>query len=68
METTLIPQFQLHHRLALAMEWADVENTDMAAELGVHRNTLSNYLNGHTRPSRSVHGKQYRKIGKYKSE
>jgi transcriptional regulator with XRE-family HTH domain len=48
------PQFQLKHRLGLAMEIADIEREDIAAELGVHKNTVANYLRGDTRPSRSV--------------
>lgn len=48
------PQFQLKHRLALAMEIAGVDRDGVAAELGVHKNTVANYLRGETRPSRSV--------------
>lgn len=48
------PQFQLKHRLALAMEIADVDRDGIATELGVHKNTVANYLRGETRPSRSV--------------
>lgn len=48
------PQFQLKHRLSLAMEIADVDRDTIASELGVHKNTVANYLRGETRPSRSV--------------
>lgn len=48
------PQFQLKHRLALAMEIADADRDAIATELGVHKNTVANYLRGETRPSRSV--------------
>ncbi len=48
------PQFQLKHRLALAMEIAEADRDAIATELGVHKNTVANYLRGETRPSRSV--------------
>ena len=50
----LAPQFGLKHRLALALEVADIDRDQMAAELGVHKNTITNYMRGHTVPSRGV--------------
>ena len=42
----------MRHRLLLALEKADLRPSDMADHLGVHRNTVSNYLHGRTRPRR----------------
>lgn len=50
----LAPQFGLKHRLALALEVACLDRDQMAAELGVHKNTITNYMRGHTVPSRGV--------------
>ncbi len=52
--TQLTPDFELRHRLARALEIAGLDNADMANELGVHRNTISNYLTGKHQPSKSV--------------
>jgi transcriptional regulator with XRE-family HTH domain len=49
-----IPQFEVRHRLALALEAAGVSTEDMADTLGVHRNTIGNYLRGNTRPRKLV--------------
>jgi transcriptional regulator with XRE-family HTH domain len=49
-----VPRFELRHRLGLALEWSGTSVGDMAETLGVHRNTVGNYLNGRTRPRRSV--------------
>ena len=49
-----IPHFQMRHRLDLALETADVSIQEMSAELGVHRNTVSNYLSGRTLPPTSA--------------
>lgn len=43
-----VPRFELRHRMALALEWAEVGKTDMAEHLGTHRNTVTNYLSGRT--------------------
>lgn len=51
--TSHAPLWRLQDRLARALDEADVSVTDMAAELGVHRNTVSNYLHGR-RPSKAV--------------
>lgn len=47
---TLIPTWQLHHRLALALEASGVSSERMAAELGVHVNTVHNYAAGRRTP------------------
>lgn len=44
------PQFQLRHRLGLALEAAGVTPEEMAAELGVHVNSVYNYMSGRTHP------------------
>lgn len=49
-----VPAFELRHRLALALEVAGLSREDIASELDVHRNTISNYLNGKTAPTRAV--------------
>lgn len=48
------PEFQIHHRMALAMEVAGLDREKLAEELGVHRNTVTNWVKGHTPPSRAV--------------
>ena len=40
--------FDLHDRLAKALRVAGMKPGDMARALGVHRNTIGNYLNGRT--------------------
>lgn len=40
-----VPRFEMRHRLALALEWGHASVAEMADELGVHRNTVSRYLN-----------------------
>jgi len=47
-----VPQFELRHRMQLALEWSGVSVGDMAAELGASRTTVSNYLHGRTKPRR----------------
>ena len=54
MHQTAVPGFEMRHRLGLALEWADVSAGEMAETLGVHRNTVSNYLNGRATPKRAV--------------
>lgn len=49
-----VPRFELRHRLDLALEHGDVSVSQMAAELGVSRNTVGNYLAGRTTPARAV--------------
>lgn len=53
-ESIQTPTVQLRHRLAISMEWAGVRRTDMAELLAVSNNTISNYTNGKTTPSRGV--------------
>lgn len=50
--TENVPTFGLRHRLALALEAAEVSVAAMADELGVSRNTVGNYLAGRTTPPR----------------
>lgn len=50
MSTATVPQFQLHHRLALALEASGVEPADMAEDLGVHVNSIHNWMGGRTNP------------------
>lgn len=51
MAKTLIPQWTLGERLAKARHHAELEQAEMAAELGVSRVTVSNYEVGKTKPS-----------------
>ena len=48
------PQFELRHRLDLALEVADLKPEDIAAEIGRSATTIRNYLAGRTHPSRAV--------------
>lgn len=50
MSTNTIPQFETRHRLALALEAAEVDVDDMAATLGTHKNTIYNYMSGARNP------------------
>lgn len=54
MSTTTIPRFERRHRLALALDHADVPVGEMATVLGVSRNTVGNYLSGRTKPPTSA--------------
>ena len=45
-----VPQFGQRHRMALALETADLGVLDAADKLGVSRDTLGNWLSGRTRP------------------
>ena len=49
-----VPQWDLADRLRKALRVAGVSVQDMAEELGIHRNTVSGYLNGQHAPSRAV--------------
>ena len=49
---SLVPQ--LRHRLAMALEHADLGVSEMADKLGVGRNTISNYIHGRTVPNRAT--------------
>lgn len=48
--TTTIPQFETRHRLALALEAAEVDVDDMAITLGVSTTTIYNYMSGARNP------------------
>ncbi|WP_247639178.1 helix-turn-helix domain-containing protein, partial [Microbacterium sufflavum] len=48
------PQFGLQHRMALAREVAGIGQAKMAQDLGVSRQTVSNYERGFTAPRRAV--------------
>jgi transcriptional regulator with XRE-family HTH domain len=50
---SLVPQFELRHRLRRALEVADVKPETMAAELGKNVTTIRNYLAGRTVPHRA---------------
>lgn len=52
MSTITIPEWPLHYRLRLALDVADIDIDTIADELGVHPNTVHNYLAGRTRPRR----------------
>lgn len=54
MTTATIPEWPLHYRVRLALDIADVEPDVLAVELGVHVNTVWNYLAGRTRPRRAT--------------
>jgi transcriptional regulator with XRE-family HTH domain len=47
-----VPQFEMRHRMELAMEYGNVSVAEMAKELGVSRTTISNFLHGRTIPRR----------------
>lgn len=48
------PQFELRHRLALALEHGGVRPEAMAEELGCAATTVRNYLSGRTHPKKAV--------------
>lgn len=48
------PTIELRHRLLIAREWAGYEQTQLAEEMGVSRNTISNYEHGRTTPRKLV--------------
>jgi transcriptional regulator with XRE-family HTH domain len=49
-----VPTFTLGDRLAKARSLAGISAQEMANQLGVSRNTISNYENDRTTPPRSV--------------
>lgn len=49
-----VPAWDLTDRLHKALRVADLDVKEMATVLGVHRNTVSNYLSGRTEPTRAV--------------
>jgi len=53
MKRNPVPQFEMRHRMSIALEWGSVSVNDIARELGCSRTTISNYLHGRTQPRRS---------------
>ena len=49
-----VPPITLAHRLRIAREWRNLEQIDVAKELGISRATVSNYERGHTAPGKLV--------------
>ena len=47
-----VPEWDQRDRMAKALRVARKSGAQLAIELGVHRNTINNYLNGRTRPDR----------------
>lgn len=45
-----VPHWDLADRLRKALREAHVTRSEMAKHLGVNRNTITNYVNGNTRP------------------
>lgn len=50
-EPSGIPEFMLHHRMALALEARNVKRREMAEILDVTPDTITNYTKGKTRPN-----------------
>jgi transcriptional regulator with XRE-family HTH domain len=48
--TYTVPQFEVHHRLQLALEAAGVEPIEMAEVLGLAKNTIYSYMSGARNP------------------
>lgn len=51
---TEIPQWDVADRMAKALRVSGVTPARMALFLGVHRNTIGNYVHGKSRPSRAT--------------
>lgn len=49
-----VPSWTLGDRLRKARTFAGLEQAELAAELGIARNSVANYELGHTRPRRPV--------------
>lgn len=49
-----IPQIELRHRLRIAREFAGLDQSDIADELGIGRVAISNYERGVTEPKKLV--------------
>lgn len=49
--TGLVPEWDLADRMRKALRHADIGMTEMADYLEVNRNTIGNWVNGHTRPT-----------------
>lgn len=54
MRANTIPEWPLHYRVRLALDVADVDTAELAEQLGVHPNTVTNYCAGRTRPRRAT--------------
>jgi transcriptional regulator with XRE-family HTH domain len=50
MRSGAIPKQRLHHRITMAMEFAEMGPSDLAEALGVHRNSVSAWINGRGKP------------------
>ena len=48
------PVFEMRHRLALALEVAQLKPETIALEIGLSVTTIRNYLSGRTQPKRAV--------------
>ena len=53
-DTQTVPTWQLHHRLALALEHSGISAEQMAEELGMHVNSVHNYAAGRRAPKLST--------------
>ena len=53
-ETGAVPEIQVRHRLRIAREFAGLEQDDLAALMGVARNTVINAEKGHRKPRKIV--------------
>ncbi len=51
-ESGSIPQIQVHHRLRIAREWANLEQAELADRMGVSRQSIGSAENGRTKPRR----------------
>src|SRR5690606_16848470 len=49
-----VPEWELRHRLIRAREYAGLEQSELARELGTSRNTISNAERGKSVPRRSL--------------
>ena len=49
-----VPQFTVGDFLRKAREHAGLEQTELAAELGISRGTVTNYERGHVKPRKAV--------------
>jgi transcriptional regulator with XRE-family HTH domain len=52
MAKQVVPEFAMRHRMELALEYGNISVQEMAAELGMSRTTISNWLHGRTEPRR----------------
>ncbi|OZF00870.1 DNA-binding protein [Rhodococcus sp. 15-1154-1] len=49
-ESGKVPEIQVHHRLRIAREAVELEQSELADRMGVSRNTIGNAEKGRTRP------------------